>query len=73
MTYMFKGKEVEVDGIAGEAGEGACAESAVFVECGTELTDTELDQFNDLNASELYEAWYQNQVMRAEAMYEGDR
>ena len=71
--YKLNDREVEIDGIEGEVSEGAYAMSATYVDTGAELTDAELDSFNDIYAAELYDDYYQNLVCAAEYAFEGDR
>ena len=72
---MFKvnGREVEVTEIEGAHSEGAYAIEASFVDTDEALSDEELDTLNDHYSEELYDDWYQRQVMRAESLFEGDR
>jgi hypothetical protein len=73
MLVVFKGVEVEITGIEGEVSEGAQATEAYYVDTSEALDDVELDQLTEYYAAKIYDAWYETQVMRAEAYYEGDR
>lgn len=69
MSYDFKGRKVEVTDLEWEHGEGAYALGAYFEDSGAELTDKELDEFNDYCAAELYQDAYENAASDAYDRY----
>lgn len=68
MTLKTKtGREVEIDGIDGDVGEGAWLRGATFVDDGTDVDDETLDWLNDAHQAEIYDEYYQRLVGAAES------
>ena len=72
MEYTIDGREVEIEDVEGEIGEGAYAIHAYFADDGTDLNDEQLDRLNDAYAESIYSNWYENQCDRAYDMCKGD-
>lgn len=67
MKYFLDNREVEIDKIEGEVGEGAFVVAAGFCDGDLrDLTDTECDRLSELYQDIIYEKFYQTQVMHAE-------
>lgn len=64
------GREVEVDSVNGEVGEGAHIDSCFWVDSDADVPDDVIDWLNNSYAEELYEHYYQGIVGRAEACAE---
>jgi hypothetical protein len=72
MKYTLNNKEVELDELQYED-EYCMIVAASFVNDGIKLNDDELDELQDLYASELEQMHYEHYLAVAEAFYEGDR
>jgi hypothetical protein len=67
MITILNGLEVEVERIEyGSEPEDTYIISAYYLETGQALEDAELDELNDELGSELYDAWLEHQIGRAE-------
>lgn len=74
MDIKYKGREGYISSVDGDVGEGAWATEGGFLDGDMEdFTDTELEEISDMFAAEIYDEFYQIQVMRSEAYFEGDR
>lgn len=75
MKYELNGREVEIEDINFEPGEGGYVQAATFVDTDVELTDDEIEQLQDKYADALYEEGLMNAVGEAEdwADARGDR
>jgi len=56
----------------GDAEDSYFAE-AHYADTDEALSENELEQLTEENSGYLYEQWFEHQVCRAEARYEGDR
>jgi hypothetical protein len=73
MRVKYKDRDVEIDDIEIEIGEGAWVVSAGFIDTDTDLTDLELDELSEIYQEEIYESAYSNAVNAAHERMEGDR
>lgn len=72
-AILYKGREIEFGRVSGDY-EEPLLESAGYVDGAMEaLTEEELDEVQELYASELSDEAYQNMIVAAEYACEGDR
>jgi len=67
MTYLLNNREVEIEEVDGEIGEGAYVVSASYVDTGVPCDDDECEKLNDIYQEELYDRLYQQAIMKSEA------
>lgn len=67
------GRDIAVDITNPKHPEDVYIEQAFYVDSGDEVFADTLEWLEETYASEIYEEWYQNKVLEAEALYEGDR
>jgi len=67
MTYLLNNREVEIEEVDGEIGEGAYVVAASYVDTGIPCDDDECEKLSDIYQEELYDRLYRQAVMRAEA------
>jgi uncharacterized protein YggE len=67
MKLVYRGREVELDGVTLEVGEGAYIESATFVDTGEDVSDDVIYELEHDYQEALYDEAYQNAVGAAEA------
>ena len=60
MSYTFQNRKVDVTDKEFAHGEGASAIAACWEDTGTELTDAELDEFNETCGADLYQNAYED-------------
>ena len=70
MRYELNGKEVEIEQVHLEVGEGVWVEEASWVDTGMPLTDDELDEIADKYQSKLYENAYSSMLDHAHSSME---
>lgn len=73
MILKYKNRNIEIDGIKLEIGEGAYIQSATYIDTGIELTDDEIYELENDCQDLIYDAAYQNAICTAEYAFEGDR
>jgi len=61
------GREIEIE-IYGKYEDDINIDSAIYLDTGEYVPDSVVNYILDAYAGDIYEEWYQNQVMRAEAM-----
>ena len=65
MKVTFKQRQVEITDVELEIGEYARAIEARFLDTGELLSDSEIDDLNDICAGEIYENAYSDMASRA--------
>ncbi len=68
-----KGREVEIGGFHGRDRDDIQIGEAAYTDDGSDVSDDEMEHIYDAYASEIDQAWYENQMDAAEAFYEGER
>lgn len=65
MKYILNGLEVDINETEFEFNEGAYVIDATYSLSGKSLTDSELEEFNDLYQAEIYQNAYENMAANA--------
>jgi hypothetical protein len=67
--YVLHWREVELDGVNIEVGEGAYVQAAYFLDTGEELSDADLDALTDKYQEKIYEDAYTDLASHAYDSY----
>lgn len=72
MIVLYKNREVELGRVFGRHHDDLELESAFWVDTNEELDDEDFEYVCDFFAEEIYEMWYDRNVMEAEYAYDHD-
>ena len=72
MLITYEGREVDVQ-VKGESSDDVSIAHAVYTDTQEQVEDDDVYVIEQRYSDELYNEWFDNQVGRAEAFFEGDR